>query len=102
MQIGLDLVHIPSFKKRLEKIELSKVFFEFELKQNKSQENLAGIFAAKEAFFKAYGKKVDWLDVWIEKNKNGKPEIKSSQTDKNISVSITHEEDFAAAIVIIF
>ena len=67
--LGIDIVYLPEFEKKLKNFSLEKVFLPHELSQNKSQENLAGIFAAKEAFFKAIGVKKNWLDVWIEKKK---------------------------------
>ena len=66
--LGIDLVYLPEFKIKLKSVQLGKIFLEIELAQNKSVESLAGIFAAKEAFFKAVGKKEDWLSIWIEKN----------------------------------
>lgn len=99
--IGIDLVFLPEFEKKFKKISLEKVFLEQELSENKSKESLAGIFAAKEAFFKAIGKKEDWLSIWIEKDKDGKPELKTLITDKKIEVSISHAGEYAIAIVMI-
>lgn len=99
--LGIDIVYLPEFKTKMKNYPLEKVFSPFELSQNKSQESLAGIFAAKEAFFKAIGKKEDWLSVWIEKNKDGKPEIKSVllKNNQKVEVSISHAGDYAVAIV---
>ena len=101
--VGIDLVYLPEFEKKLKTLDLSKVFLPHELSQNKSVESLAGIFAAKEAFFKAIGKKEDWLSVWIEKNKEGKPELKSLffKDDQKAEVSISHAGDYAIAVVMI-
>ena len=101
--LGIDIVYLPEFKEKLKDLDLEKVFLASELSQNKSIESLAGIFAAKEAFFKAVGKKESWLNVWIEKNKDGKPELKSIiiQNDKKADVSISHAGDYAVAIVIL-
>lgn len=101
--IGIDIVYLPEFEEKLKNISLEKVFLPFELSQNKTFESLAGIFAAKEAFFKAIGKKEDWLSVWIEKNKEGKPQLKTlllSQTQK-AEVSISHALDYSIAIVLL-
>ena len=77
--LGIDLVYLPEFKIKLKSVQLGKIFLEIELAQNKSVESLAGIFAAKEAFFKATGRKGDWLSVWIEKNP---PSLKASADAK--------------------
>ena len=101
--LGIDIVYLPEFKTKLKTLDLGKIFSETELEQNKNEESLAGIFAAKEAFFKAIGKKEDWLSVWIEKNKAGKPELKSTLINSNqkVEVSISHAGDYAIAIVMI-
>ncbi len=98
--LGIDIVYLPEFEKKVKNLSLEKVFLSHELSQNKTVENLAGIFAAKEAFFKAIGRKENWLDVWIEKTKEGKPLIKSVLTQNKIAeLSISHAGDYAIAIV---
>jgi len=114
--LGIDLVFLPEFENKFKNIPMDKVFLDTELSQNKSKESLAGIFAAKEAFFKAIGKKEDWLSVWIEKNPSagrrspegdsgqaGKPNLYSTLLKKNqkAEVSISHSGDYAIAIVMI-
>lgn len=103
MMVGIDLVQISELKRRLEKTDLEKVFSAVELSQNKSLDSLAGIFAAKEAFFKALGKKENWRDVWIEKSKSGQPLLYSTllSARQKVSISISHAGDYAIAIVII-
>lgn len=101
--VGIDLVYLPEFIIKMKNFPLEKIFLPLELSQNKTSESLAGIFAAKEAFFKAVGRKEDWLSVWIEKNKDGKPQLKTlllSET-QNVEVSISHAGDYAVAIVMI-
>lgn len=101
--IGIDLVYLPEFEKKLKNISLEKIFLETELSQNKSLESLAGVFGAKEAFFKAIGKKEDWLSVWIEKTKEGKPQLYSTliKNNKKAEVSISHAGDYTIAAVMI-
>ena len=101
--VGIDLVYLPEFKARMKNSSLEKVFLPFELSQNKTTESVAGIFAAKEAFFKAVGRKEDWLSVWIEKTKEGKPQLKTLLTKNNQStgISISHTGDYAIAVVIL-
>jgi holo-[acyl-carrier protein] synthase len=100
--LGVDIVYLPDFYKKLKNSSLDLIFTDFELSQNKSQESLAGIFAAKEAFFKAVGKKSNWLDVWVEKTNEGKPELRSAlDSYKKIDLSISHSKDYAIAVVMI-
>ena len=101
--LGIDLVYLPEFEKKLKNLSLEKVFLPHELSQNKSRESLAGIFAAKEAFFKAIGKKENWLEVWIEKEESGRPVIYSDLVPPTTKkeVSISHGGDYAIAVVLI-
>lgn len=100
--LGIDIVYLPEFEKKLKDFPLEKIFLSNELSQNKSSESLAGIFAAKEAFFKAKGIKENWLDVWIEKTIEGKPYLKSILIEgKKAEVSISHAGDYAIAVVMI-
>ncbi len=99
MKVGIDLVQISRIKDLMEKKEtIKKIFHISEITDD--PESLAGIFAAKEAYFKAIGKKKKWLDIEIKKKKEGKPYIISDKKER-INLSITHEGDYAAAIVII-
>lgn len=101
--LGIDIVYLPEFEKKIKNLSLEKVFLDIELSQNKTAESLAGIFAGKEAFFKAIGKKEDWLSVWIEKTREGKPEIKSLliKSNQGAEVSISHAGEYAIAAVVI-
>ena len=101
--VGVDIINLPEFKKRFKNISLDKVFLPIELSQNQKAESLAGIFAAKEAFFKARGVKENWLDVWIEKDNLGKPSLYSNllKTNQKTQISISHAGDYAIAIVLL-
>lgn len=103
MQIGIDLVNLPEFKQRMDQILTESVFAEIEIRQNKSLESLAGVFAVKEAFMKALGKKVDWREVWVEKLASGQPVLKSDfiTAKQSVAVSISHDGDYAVAMVMI-
>ena len=105
MSIGIDIVYIPDFVKRLENQDiLESVFLESELKYAKSKESLAGIFASKEAFMKALGQKIDWREVWVEHEESGKPFLKTTvlNDDKKIHASISHDKDYSIAMVMIW
>jgi phosphopantetheine--protein transferase-like protein len=104
MSIGTDIVYIPKIKKQLENISfLEKIFHPSELK-NLRPEHLAGILAAKEAFFKAINQKPKWLDIEVIYEKTARPKLRLSKelekNIKNIDVSISHDKDYAAAFVI--
>ena len=100
--IGIDLVFIPEFKKKLETSDLNTIFLDSELRENQQIESLAAIFAAKEAFFKALGRKESWLDVWVEKEPSGKPNLKSRLLPSvKPELSVSHSGEYATAIVII-
>ena len=101
MKIGIDLVKITEQKNRFSG-DLTKVFTEYEL--NLGGDRLAGTFAAKEAFFKAFGCKDDWLSVWIEHETSGKPILRSILLKENekAEVSISYAGDYVTAVVIIF
>ncbi len=102
MRAGIDIVHIPRIKAMLDDPELlGRTFTHSELR-DKRPEHLAGIFAAKEAFLKASQVKVSRWDE-IEIGSKGKPRIIHSFADrcKSIDLSISHDGDYAVAIVII-
>lgn len=101
---GVDIVHIPSVAKMLGRDELLKKFFHLSEVKNATAEHLAGFIAAKEAFFKALGIPPKFLEVQINTQQSGRPELIVSQEFKkfkNVDVSISHDKDYAIAFVII-
>jgi len=64
IKVGTDIVKIARISKLTDR-EKKKIFQPTEI--NKSLNNLAGIFAAKEAVKKALGTDIDWLDIEIKK-----------------------------------
>ncbi len=119
--IGNDLVYAIRFKEIIEKKKepiLKRLFTEDELeyafKKKSSHTTLAGIFAVKEALFKALGTGfttgVSWHDVTVFHEKNGRPYILLTGKAKIISeslniekfhVTITHDADLSFATVIL-
>jgi holo-[acyl-carrier protein] synthase len=109
--IGVDIIEVDRIQKLAEKSPrfLNRVFTGEEIqyctgKKNKYQ-HLAARFAAKEAFFKALGKKINWTDVGIVNLPSGKPEmvLKSPELfpfDKT-HVSVSHIQDYAIAYVVL-
>ncbi|OCA89348.1 holo-ACP synthase [Bacillus sp. FJAT-27225] len=110
--IGMDLVEIGRIKKLIERQErfperiltLAEMDLYLTLPERRRAEFLAGRFAAKEAFAKAFGtgigEKLSFHDIEIGKALSGKPYFKKPG---NVSahLSITHTAQFAAAQVVI-
>ena len=106
IKTGIDIVKIERIKKNLgNETFLKKTFNDSELKN--PVERLAGIFALKEAFFKASQIKIKkWNEIVVKKNKNGKPYLVFDESlidfkIKNIDCSISHDGEYAIANVVI-
>ncbi len=120
--IGTDIVSVERIKNSLKnKKFIGRIFNEKEIlkckKNNNSINCYAKRFAAKEAFSKAFGtgisKQVNFNEIIVLNEKNGKPFIKLLHKTKinvekklktkkfKISLSLTDEEDYAVAFVTI-
>lgn len=119
--IGTDIVETVRIEKMLNEhgeAFKSKIFTESELDESKKRGNashyFAGRWAAKEAASKAlgcgFGAKCGWKDIEILNNDDGKPEIKfrnlalktAEELDVTcLHVSISHEQNYACANVVI-
>ncbi len=108
---GVDIIEVERIKKIAEKNPrfLKRVFTSQELqycmgKKNKYQ-NLAARFAAKEAFFKALGKRISWTEVGVINLPSGKPCLEFTSQKKfsfqRAEVSLSHLKDYAIAVVVI-
>ena len=113
MEIGIDLVkieRIQNFINRFGKRALDRFLSKKEQKLATKIETIAGFWAAKEAASKALGtgigKDCSFLDIKIKKTKSNKPYIKFSKKIKKkykikkASLSISHEKEYAIAVVI--
>ena len=100
MKIGNDIVQIKRIANLDDKTK-NKIFHKSELTRNKKPENLAGIFAAKEACKKVFND-LDWLDIEIKKKKNGKPTLEINKQIENYDLSISHDGGFAIAVVVFY
>lgn len=101
-KIGTDIVLISRIEKSIKSPSfLNKVYTENERQYCKSAQSYAGLFAAKEAYFKALGTGIKFPinDIEICHNDNGKPYIKGIE---NCDLSISHDGDYAMATVIIW
>ncbi len=104
---GIDIIYLPRFKKLLQKKGFIKRIFTESEYQNTLPQHLAGLFAVKEAFFKATQIKIKkWHQLAVLNKENGKPYI---QYDKNllnlkiesIDISISHDKNYVVGNVII-
>ncbi|WP_050613772.1 holo-ACP synthase [Bacillus testis] len=110
--IGMDIVEITRIGKLLEHqpkfVRRVLTDSEFEtyqsLKGHRQIEFLAGRFAAKEAFSKAFGtgigEQLGFHDIEIQYGPFGKPVI-AKPFAKGAHLSITHSKDYAAAQVVL-
>lgn len=101
-KIGTDIVEISRMEKSIKNESfLNKVFSANERAYCKSAQNFAGLFAAKEAYFKARGTgiKLPMRDIEILHDKIGKPYIFGIE---NSDVSISHDGGIAVATVILW
>lgn len=98
MRTGIDIVCIPVFAVKLPKIR-ERAFHPSEL-QNEDPVHLAGIFAAKEALFKALNMPVAWLDVEVV-YEGTRPKLLVSGFKGKVDVSIAHDGEYAVASVVV-
>ena len=114
MYPGVDIVDVDRIKSSIEKYQdkfLSKVFNKEEQDYCYSKPNpfihFSGKFAAKEAVMKAvfYSKKlssIGFKDISIINDKNGAPIVFIyGNSEKSISISISHTDDQAIAFAIL-
>lgn len=113
---GIDTVYIPRMNDVVTKSEvLNKLFTDTEINYFKAHNNaldtIAGSYAAKEAFIKALElsiTEINLKDIEILHKSNGAPyfnfynELKEKTKYLNISLSITHDHNYAFASVIIY
>ncbi len=110
--IGIDVVAVERIAKAVEnETFLRRVFTDGErdyYAKNGKIESLAGFFAAKEAFMKAFGKGIDLGalgEIEVEHDLNGAPRLALSggaaelAAGKTVCVSISHDGGVAVAAV---
>lgn len=111
MGVGVDIIEVGRIRKLAEKSPrfLKRVYTPEEInycerKKNKFQ-HLAARFAAKEAYFKALGRKINWTDVGITNLRSGKPQLVITSEESlpfdQSHVSISHLQDYAVACVVL-
>ena len=116
---GTDIVSIERIKKAIERHGdkfLNTVYTEDEIKyclehEASKYEHFAARFAAKEAAFKATTKifdnekNVDWKNIEVLKNEDGRPDIYfkniESKRIESIDISLSQSDEFAGATVVV-
>jgi len=115
--IGNDIVEIARIQAVVERHSerfLNRVFTpneqEYCLNRNHPAPHLAGRFAAKEAIVKALGigfsQGIGWLDIEIQNDAKGKPNVTFSNSakelfgDLKLHISISHCHHYATAFAI--
>lgn len=112
--IGIDLIKLERMKRLIERFgdkSLQKFLSSNEIKLIKSHKTAAGFWAAKEACSKALGTGIgsecSFFDINISKTPKGAPVLELSERliqnfkIKSSSLSITHDGDYAIAVVAI-
>ncbi len=112
--IGIDLIKTSRMERFIERFgdkALQKFLSQNEINLIKNHKTAAGFWATKEACSKALGigigKECGFFDITISKTKNGAPiltlseKLMSDFNIKNTSVSITHDGEYAIAVVAI-
>jgi holo-[acyl-carrier protein] synthase len=109
--IGADIIEVQRIQNLAEKSPrfLQRVFTSQEIQYSHSKKNrfqhLAARFAAKEAFFKALGRKIRWTEVGVVNLPSGKPTLEINTQESlpfdAAHVSLSHLKDCAIAFVIL-
>tara|TARA_B110000438_G_C15800844_1_gene645087 strand:+ start:572 stop:931 length:360 start_codon:yes stop_codon:yes gene_type:complete len=106
IKVGIDLVDINRFKdipfdknKSFYRKNFSENEIDYCLKFDEPYKHFAGKFAAKEAAKKTLDIKLKMLDIKIEYT-NAKPKLIIPHNNYEFEVSISHDGNYAIAIVI--
>lgn len=109
--VGIDIIEVARVRKAIERNPrfVDRVFTAGEIayaegKKSRFQ-HLAARFAAKEAFFKALGRRIGWTDVEVANLPSGQPDLVVHPTaDLDFSssrVSLSHLAEYAVAVVVL-
>lgn len=110
--IGIDLIKTDRLKRTIERFGdrvINRVLSHYDVHLYKSNQNFAGLWAAKEACAKALGcgigSECGFHDIILSKTPKGAPQISLSPRVReyfgitDTSVSITHDGEFTIAVV---
>lgn len=109
MSLGVDIVNIPRFKHFLQDENRARVLFSpRELLM--STESLAGNFAVKESFVKAFSGTIplfQFPELEVLRNQDGAPymftenEILLKYVGRIVSISISHDVDYSIGVILV-
>jgi len=109
--IGIDLIEVDRVKKTMAEHPrfLERIFTLEEIRYSQGKRNaaqhLAARFAAKEAFFKALGRRIAWAEVGVVNLPSGQPwlEVRSAENlgYSRAHLSLTHLRAHAQALVVL-
>jgi len=105
MMIGIDIVQVSRMRESYERFGerfLKRILSSEEISKAKDRKEMftfiAGRFAAREAFVKATGKKdIVFSKLEIFNDERGRPYIKDHE---QVELSISHEKEYAVAVVL--
>ena len=113
VESGLDIVEIDRIQAAVDRHGerfLARVFTPGERRESRERaESLAARFAAKEAAFKALGKRVAWREVEVQREAGGKPRLLLHGQAGVLadrmgavawSLSLSHSRRYAVAVVV--
>jgi phosphopantetheine--protein transferase-like protein len=106
IRVGADLVSVAQIARlSADPAFLARAFHPVEIGDGRP-EHLAGILAAKEAFFKAVGSAPLWLAVEVVRAESGRPALRlggsvSQLAVQQVDVSISHAGDYAIAVALV-
>ena len=105
--IGIDIVNIERFRNKeykKNKFFYEKIFTNSEIKYcfsfTNNSEHFAGKFAIKEAVKKSINEKISFKEIVTSHNLSKPQVILKKKLNYNFLVSVSHERDFAIAMVI--
>ena len=115
MEIGIDIEKNERFKNLSERVmdrAFTKSEREFAMRFKNYHEHLCAFWCVKEATVKAFSNlKINYQDIEITANSEGKPYIIKNDTIKkelekigatDIKISISHSKDYATAVCLIY
>jgi holo-[acyl-carrier protein] synthase len=110
IKTGIDIANISRFRE----MEYSKnsdfysklfdvIEIEYCLSFKDPYPHFTGKFAVKEAIKKALNTRITFLEIHTRHGDDGEPKIESDLLkDLNVEISISHDQDYAVAIAILF
>lgn len=115
MEIGIDIEENSRFK-NFSDDKLTRMFTQNEIEYAKKfvnfENHLCAFWCAKEAVIKAFSnKKIEFTQIEISHNEDGKPFIVKNETIKmflkqsnftDIKISISHAKDYSTAVCLLY